>query len=318
MHSLSRHVHPVLVLFLVFFVLPGTFYMARAERDERRVPFVYYLQRLDKNVLIEINPEVAVVDPNDSHLTKEDIEELRKNYSQTLYAYLSVGEVDPARQDPEDTYAYQKAWDKAPWITQVKKKQSQNKMWGSRRVEYWDDAWQQILLTRIRHAIELGYDGVMLDTVDSYGVLAQQYKTRDLKQDMANLVGRLRDQARERNPAFKILVNGAMELYDTTYQKTGESYLSVIDGQLKEDTWYNEKGEIKADWTKFDLEFIKRAVEAGKKVYSIDYFTNEKVTKPSQKNMQDYFSKSRALGMIPFAADRSLGEFLPENRHIPK
>lgn len=279
---------------------------------EQRVPFVYYLQRLDLALLQQINPQMAVVDPHDSKLTSMDIA-LLKEQGMTVIAYLSAGEVDPTRKDKDDGYAFQLEWKEAAWFKNVPKKISENKMWESRRVEYWDEGWQQIMLARLRHAINQGYDGIMLDTVDSFYVLKPFYKDRDVRQDMADMIGRLRDEAKTINPHFKILINSGMELYDTTYTKTGEPFLSVIDGQLKEDTWYNEKGPITAEWTESDLAYLKRAVDAGKPVYSIDYFTNEEVKEPNLENMRDYFKKARAFGVIPFAADRSLGAFLEQN-----
>lgn len=280
---------------------------------EVKVPFVYYLQKLDLPLLMKINPQMAVIDPHDSKLTMMDIGYLRKG-GMTLIAYLSAGEADPARKDKDDGYAYQPEWDNAPWIKNVPKEVSENKMWESRRVEYWNEEWQQILLTRLRHAINQGYDGIMLDTVDSFYMMKPHYKDRDVRQDMADMIGRLRDEAKTINPNFKILINSGMELYDTTYTKTGEPFLSVIDGQLKEDTWYNEKGPITAEWTESDLAYLKRAVDAGKPVYSIDYFTNDEVKEPNMDNMRDYFAKARAFGVIPYAADRSLGVFLEQNR----
>lgn len=312
----SIRISPPVAILMVFLGLPFLFLVAQAA-TVTRVPFVYYLQHLDKERLIAINPEVAVVDPHDSRLTKADIQELQRQYQMTVIAYLSVGEVDPSRKEDYDGYAYNPEWDHATWLVNVPKEASENKMWSTRRVEYWDPAWQEILLSRVTHAMDEGYDGVMLDTVDSYITLVPLYKDRDVRQEMANLVGKIRDTIRARDNRFQLITNGAMELYDTTYQTTGEPYLSLIDGQLKEDTWYNEKGPIVAEWTAFDLDYLKRAVEAGKKVYSIDYFTNDEVETPNRYHMQDYFKKAREFGMIPFAADRSLGKFLAENRKIP-
>ena len=64
---------------------------AQAEPALRHnLPFIYYLQKLDKAGLERINPAVAVVDPYDSGLTPDDIAQLRTTYRQQLFAYISA------------------------------------------------------------------------------------------------------------------------------------------------------------------------------------------------------------------------------------
>ncbi len=284
-----------------------------AVRPRHGVPFIYYLQHLNVNTLKQINPAVAVVDPYDSKLTPEQIRLLQGRYGQLLIAYLSVGEVDPTRRDTMDGYAFREQWQTASWLTNVPKEAQSNDRWSTRRVEYWSPVWQAILKARITKLIEKGYDGVMFDTVDTFGAFEEHYD-RDVIQDMANLVGRMRDHVESIRPGFRILINGGMEVYDYAYEKTGEPFLSLIKGQLKEDTWHNEGGSAEAPWTKEDKAFLKRALEAGVPVFSIDYFTNDEVKIASPSRMRSYLNTARHFGAIPFAADRDLGIFIPYNR----
>lgn len=277
-----------------------------------KVPFIYHLQGLNRQLLTKINPAVAVVDPYDSGLKAADVTWLRRRYGQTLIAYLSIGEVDPNRKGGYDGYAFREAWAKEPWMTRVPQEARKNAAWDSARVEYWDPGWRAVVLYHVKKLAELGYDGAMFDTVDSYLAMEDHYR-RDLRQDMVDLIARLRQAAQEVNPNFKIYINNGMALYDYKDSRSGKPLLELIDGQLKEDTFYNEKGFIQQPWTKDDLAYIRRAIEAGKPVFSIDYFTNDMVLSPHQQQMSDYMLKARAHAMIPFAADRSLGKYLLYN-----
>lgn len=303
--------------FFVVLVLLMVSLAAYAQAEEKpmprhHLPFVYYLQNINFYYLTQINPAVAVVDPYDSGLKKKDISYLQKKYGQTILGYLSAGEVDPSRKGTYDGYAFREEWKKQQWYVGVPKEAKNNEMWGTQRVEYWHPEWRAILAYRVKRLIESGYDGVMLDTVDTFYAFKDRYK-RDVKQEMANLVGYLRDIAHEINPDFLIYINGGMELYDTSYTKTGEPFLDVIHGQLKEDTWYNERGAIMEDWTDDDIAFLARAIKAGKPVFTIDYFTNEKSHTPDKRRMNDFMLQSRKLGAIPYAADRDLGKYLEYN-----
>jgi uncharacterized protein (TIGR01370 family) len=291
--------------------------LAAETKDEairHSVPFVYYLQNIDKNTLEQLNPAVAVVDPYDAHLTAEDIGYLKETYHQKIYAYLSAGEVDPSRRDEDDGYRYHYQWDVAAWLVNVPKKAQNNAQWGTKRVEYWDPEWIALMVARTQEAAKRGYTGVMLDTVDTFTAYEGLYKHRDVIADMACLVAAVRKAGKDIDKNFQVLINGGMELYNATCPSQSGDFLSLIDGQLKEDTWYNEKGSAKAAWTKDDLDYLKRAVAAGKPVFSIDYFTNKKITSPNKVYLARYFQLAKELGAIPYAADRELGSFLEQNR----
>lgn len=280
------------------------------------IPFIYYLQGINLQFLAKINPAVAVVDPYDTGLKPKDISWLRRKYGITMLAYLSAGEVDPGRTSLLDGYAVREQWRKEDWYNNVPEEVRLNKDWGSLRIEYWQPQWRAILTYRAKKLAELGYDGMMLDTVDSFTVLQPHYR-EDLKLEMAKLIERLQKAARKINPKFLVYINGGMELYTVWDNRDDKDFLSLIDGQLKEDTWYNEEGSAWQSWTDDDLNYLKRAIDAGKPVFVIDYFSNEK-TAPNKQRMADFMLRARNFGAIPFAADRSLGKYLQFNEESYK
>ncbi len=281
------------------------------------VPFIYYLANLNRQLLIKINPAVAVIDPYDSGLKEGDVGWLQRRYGMKIYAYLSIGEIDPNRTSAHDGYAFREEWRKESWMTRVPVEVRENTQWDSRRVEYWAPEWRALMLYRIRRLAELGYDGVMFDTVDSYVALDPYYR-RDIKQDMADLIGFLKREARKVKPDFKVMINNGMELYDYKDSRSGEPILDIIDAQLKESTWYDEQGVIQESWTESDLAYLRRALDAKKPMFAVDYFTNEKVPVPHKLRLSDFMLKARAFGAIPFAADRGLGKYLIYNEEYFK
>lgn len=289
---------------------------SNAQNAQRHnVPFVYYLQNIDVTALKELNPALAVVDPYDSRLTKRDVYDLRHNYRQQIFAYISAGEVDPNRTQEWDGYKFNPEWEKQGWYNELPHEVQSNDRWSSQRIAYWSPEWRKIMIDRALEMHRLGYNGIMLDTVDSFNVLMKPYQhKRDPRQDMAELIGAMRDAIHAVDPNFKIMINSGMALYGTRYSKTNEPFLSLIDGQLKEDTWHNEQGSAAADWTPYDLAYLQQAVDAGLVVLSIDYFTDGQVLSPDRRRVKHYFDKAIQFGTIPFAADRDLGKFLDENR----
>jgi cysteinyl-tRNA synthetase, unknown class len=80
-----------------------------------------------------------------------------------VYAYMSVGEASDFR------YYWRSSWKagRPDWLIAA------NPNWpGSYKVAYWDDRWKDLLLqgdsSYLSRLMEAGFNGVVLDTVDSY------------------------------------------------------------------------------------------------------------------------------------------------------
>ncbi|MGP1428847.1 MAG: endo alpha-1,4 polygalactosaminidase [Fusobacterium sp.] len=94
--------------------------------------------------------------------TKEQIEELKikKNGGKRIViAYLSVGEAEDYR------LYWKKEWNKnkPDWIVK------ENENWeGNYIVKYWNPKWKEIIKQYQKKLDEIGVDGYLLDTLDSY------------------------------------------------------------------------------------------------------------------------------------------------------
>jgi cysteinyl-tRNA synthetase len=78
-------------------------------------------------------------------------------------------------------------------------------------------------------------------------------------------------------------------------------YLSVIDGVGAEDTFYYHNRP--APWSDWDVQWLDKAVQAGKIVLATDYSTRK-------EQQCDFIKKARERGYIPFVSVRQLDKII--------
>ena len=93
--------------------------------------------------------------------TKEDIAALQTRNDgsrRLLLGYISVGEA------AKHFYYWKKEWEAHPpcWVAGA------NDSWGSIHAKYWCPEWKKIIAAYVDTIMALGFDGVVLDTVDAY------------------------------------------------------------------------------------------------------------------------------------------------------
>lgn len=107
---------------------------------------------------------------NNVFFTKEQIEELKvkdNGGKRIVIAYLSIGEAEDYR------YYWKKKWNKKKpkWIIK------ENENWeGNYIVKYWSPEWKNIIKEYQKKLDEIGVDGYLLDTVDTYQYFEENYK----------------------------------------------------------------------------------------------------------------------------------------------
>lgn len=261
--------------------------------------YLYQLQNATFDTLSVANPEVAVIDPDDSVLTAEQLAALQSD-GDCYYAYASIGEAEDYR-----AYWLENDWDAHPPSFLL----GENSFWeGNFAIEFWNPEWQQTTILRVLQMVQHGYDGVYLDVVDvyarpevveAYGDGTGEGQSGDLRQDMEDFVTTISEAAKLLNPDFKIIVQNAVELLalpdDVDMPNT--DYLDVIDGVGKESTFYSN--DEAAPWAPFDAALIEHATDAGKFVLAIDY-----VAEPYQQ--ADFIRQASDAGYIPFIGERNL------------
>ena len=110
------------------------------------------------------------VSHNNVFFTKEQIEELKikdNGGKRIVIAYLSIGEAEDYR------FYWKKKWNKMKpnWIVK------ENENWeGNYIVKYWSPEWKDIIKEYQKKLDEIGVDGYLLDTVDTYQYFEENYK----------------------------------------------------------------------------------------------------------------------------------------------
>ena len=244
--------------------------------------FICVLQDVDYKILFSTEFDVAIVDPDDSKLTKENIFGL---YSQgkALIAYLSIGEAENYR-----TY-WQKDWKPGNPVFLDK----ENPDWkGNFKVKYWYSDWQKIVFDSLLKIIDKGYDGVYLDIVDAYDYFDDKgYSNARLY--MINFVMSISKYAKNQNRDFLIIPQNSEELI------VENGYLGAIDGVGRESMWFigdrpQDKNELA-----ISLGYLNQIIETGKFVFAINYCQEE-------ENIENFIKLAQKYGFIPYISHREL------------
>ncbi|MEM0348945.1 MAG: hypothetical protein QXD24_02000 [Candidatus Caldarchaeum sp.] len=105
---------------------------------------------------------------------------------------------------------------------------------------------------------------------------------------------------------FYIIVQNGENILD--YDKHG-IYLSTISGIGVEDLWYDETKPLPSSYTNERIKYLDMVNNSGRPVFSIDYVDDGSgYAGENRRRIEDYISKTRAKGYIPYAAraDREL------------
>ncbi|WP_263080820.1 endo alpha-1,4 polygalactosaminidase [Endozoicomonas sp. Mp262] len=159
---------------------------------------------------LSLNDQV-VVEP--AHLLPEQLKILKKNNT-TVFAYLSLGEVSADKW---------KGYNLPDNLVLGK-----NKGWNSQIIDLTNQDWHNFVLNRLIPPLKsAGYDGLFLDTLDSY-----QIQPKDHAQQRKGLV-KLIKSIKKQYPGMKLFMNRGFELFpdiaDVTDALAAESLLRSFD-----------------------------------------------------------------------------------------
>lgn len=234
----------------------------------------YQLQNANFSRLLDLHANYLIMDPDDSKLTREQIQALEDDGTIVL-AYLSIGEAEN----------YRNYWQSDWRVGNPSFIDLENPSWpGNYKVKYWDPRWQEIILNRTRELSQLGYSGVFLDVVDAY-YYYQERGVANASEEMIGFVGKIKNVGTSVTPSFLIVPQNALDLYSS------EDYRVLVNGLGAESTWYNGDVAVDQNETSYALSFMDSAVKDGKFVLSIDYPTET-------KNICDFYSKCHSHGFV--------------------
>ena len=132
--------------------------------------------------------------------------------------------------------------------------------------------------------------------------------------EMVRLTANLRDYAREKNPSFLLVGNGAVGLLEVTEKNPEEqvsALVGALDGVMMESVFYDDYEEDgkeaerrDADTEEYLAAMLRKPLLAGKTIFTLDYVKGKKIREVERLGREaGYLSEAgvRALDAIPSA-----------------
>ena len=204
---------------------------------------------------------VAILEPED--VGPENLEAM-SNSSSLVLAYLNFGYAEEWR----DYWGYVNS----SGIVHGESPEYE----GEYFVEYWSREWLNITSSLAIKYISEGFGGVLLDNIDACKAIeGMPWAPPDPCAVMASSISELVKRVREAYPGAKVFVNigTAPEILANT------SFLSEIDGVLREEVWYVwvspcESAPTQASEREEALQYLAAARAAGKTVLVADFVSD--------------------------------------------
>jgi cysteinyl-tRNA synthetase, unknown class len=284
---------------------------ARLKRVNAARSWGYQLAALDLQKAANSPYDMLVVDATTGldtgkPFTRAEVERLKTGPDgrrRLVVSYLSIGESEDYRSDyfsPE--YLEEEAPD---WLMK------ENPQWkGNRIIRFCHEGWQRTILgdeqgrnlyrgdepSPLYRLIELGFDGVYLDRVDVYSEIKSECP--DGANKMVTFVARLAAHARKADPLFTVILQNAEELL------ANEQMVNTIDAVAKESLFYGGdmgQGRNSPGQTSESLGFLRRAKQAGRAVFVVDYVND-------RTRNADAVKRIAAEQFVPYIGPRNLAK----------
>jgi cysteinyl-tRNA synthetase len=266
--------------------------------------FTYQLQRARPERIGETSFDLVVVSISATGGSREVIENLKQSPGgkKIVLCYMSIGQAERYR------FYWQQGWFEDPpsWLDERDPNWS-----GDYWVRYWLPEWQAIIYgspdSYLDRILDLGFDGVYLDRVDTYYYYEERGRETAAR-EMADFVIGLAEYARERHPGFGVFPQNAEEL-----GLQFPDYLETVTGIGVEDLYYGyprDHTPSPPEWTAERETILDQWVAADKLVLTIDYSR-----RPEQ--IDDAYARARAHGYVPYVTVRSLGQLIVNPGYEP-
>jgi len=238
----------------------------------------YYANKPPVDVLSQFDRIVVEAE----NMTPSDIQNLSQEGSR-VYAYLSVGEVGPER-------SYVDSIDPS-WVLGT------NPSWNSKVLDLTNPAVRNFLLSHVAALKNEGYQGLFLDTMDSFNLYTKTDAQRAAQSQ--GLTSLIREMG-SRYPGIKLITNRGFEVLDNIAQ-----YVEAVAAESLYAGWNNieqayiDVPEGDREWLKGKLDHVKDKL--GLDVIAIDYLP------PSQRDAARSVAEKIAKdGYIPWVTNPTL------------
>ena len=265
-------------LLLVSLCLTGSSTFAVDRDDSLKSIAFYYGPNPPVNALAQFDR--LVLEPE--NIKPAELTQLKRSGA-IAYSYLSVGEVGEHRN----------WYDRIPQDAVT----GTNGDWNSKLMNLSDPAWQRFLLQRAAELQRRGYEGLFLDTMDSYQLFVKSDAERKKQEAaLANLVYRIK----RKYPQLSIITNRGFEVIDRIGQ--------YIDGVAAESLYagWNNGLQTYTEVPETDRQWLQQKFETIRQKFSIDTIAIEYLPANKRSEARNIAAKIADDGSIPWIANPAL------------
>jgi len=199
------------------------------------------------------------------------------------YAYLSAGEVGPHRRFSQQI--------QPEWIL------GENTTWNSKVLDLSNPGWRRFLLERVGALQKAGYQGLFLDTMDSYHLYA---KTPEEKRVQEQGLVTLLAQIHKQFPDVRLIANRGFEILDGAGR-----YLEAVAAESLYASWDNNRQEY-TEVSEQDREWLLGKLNYAKETYGVDIISIDYVPPSRRKEALAVAKVIAAHGFIPWVSTPEL------------
>lgn len=201
-----------------------------------------------------------------------------------VFAYLSIGEVSPSR----------------PWYKQVAPDWilGRNQVWDSDVLDLTQAGWQDFIREKlVKPLAEQGYDGLFLDTLDSFNLYVT---TAEARQRQADALAGLLKTIRKTWPQMQLIANRGFEVMPDI-----APLLEAVVAESLFASWDNAKQKYQpADPA--GQEWLLQRLQAIRKDYGLDVVIIDYLPPAHRDDARKLAGRIQELGFVPWVSTPAL------------
>lgn len=219
---------------------------------------------------------------------------LLEDQDRIVLAYVSVGEIHGFREAEIRTLKKEKALLKA------------NKQWGSHIVNLTSATWRSMVMADIQDALDQGFHGVMLDTIDT-PLQAAAEQSDELGKANHEAAIQLISDIRQTFPTMAIMLNRGFPILNEVSQQLD---FTLAESILSETNVSTGQSKLFPPMTYREMTSkLQDAVRKSPKlrIYTLDYWKPDDV-----EGIKLLYALHRANGYVPYVTTPDLRTLTPE------